>query len=72
MDGLVATRAIRESVPECQVVLVSGSMFLDYEEGLGAARAAGAAGYVLKSRAVLDLAEVCVSTCTGAGSAPLQ
>jgi hypothetical protein len=44
-------------------VLVSGSMFFDHEEGLEAARSAGAAGYVLKSRAVLDLADACVATC---------
>lgn len=62
MDGLEATRAILESLPDCHVVLVSGSIFVDRdEEAVETARAAGASAYVLKSRAVLDLAEVVVS-----------
>jgi CheY-like chemotaxis protein len=59
LDGLEATRLIRKDQPECRVVLVSGSIFVDRgDEGDEAARAAGASAYVVKSRAVLDLAEL--------------
>jgi DNA-binding NarL/FixJ family response regulator len=62
LDGLEATRLIRKDQPECRVVLVSGSIFVDRgDEGDEAARAAGASAYVVKSRAVLDLAEVVVT-----------
>jgi len=62
LDGLEATRLIRKDQPECRVVLVSGSIFVDRgDEGFEAARAAGASAYIVKSRAVLDLAEVVVS-----------
>jgi NarL family two-component system response regulator LiaR len=62
LDGLEATRLIRKDQPECRVVLVSGSIFVDRGgEGDEAARAAGASAYVVKSRAVLDLAEVVVT-----------
>ena len=69
LDGLEATRLIREAQPECQVVLVSGSIFVDRgDEGFEAARAAGASAYVVKSRAVLDLAEVVVSVARSTGN----
>ena len=62
LDGIEATRLIREDQPECRVVLVSGSIFVDRgDEGDEAARAAGASAYVVKSRVVLDLAEVVVA-----------
>jgi DNA-binding NarL/FixJ family response regulator len=62
LDGLEATRLIRKDQPGCRVILVSGSIFVDRgDEGDEAARAAGASAYVVKSRAVLDLAEVVVS-----------
>ena len=62
LDGLEATKLITKDQPECRVVLVSGSIFVDRgDEGFEAARAAGASAYVVKSRAVLDLAEVVVS-----------
>ena len=62
LDGIEATRLIRKDQPECRVVLVSGSIFVDRgDEGDEAARAAGASAYVVKSRAVLDLAEVVVA-----------
>jgi DNA-binding NarL/FixJ family response regulator len=62
LDGIEATRLIRKDRPECRVVLVSGSIFVDRgDEGDQAARAAGASAYVVKSRAVLDLAEVVVA-----------
>ena len=45
MDGIEATRLIRKDQPECRVVLVSGSIFVDRgDEGLEAARTAGRAG----------------------------
>lgn len=59
LDGIDATRSIRSSVPECRVVLVSGSIFQErVGKGIEVAREAGASGYVLKSRAVLELAEI--------------
>jgi two-component system, NarL family, response regulator LiaR len=62
LDGIEATRMIRRDQPDCRVVLVSGSIFVDRgDEGLEAAHAAGASAYVVKSRAVLDLAEVVVA-----------
>jgi DNA-binding NarL/FixJ family response regulator len=62
LDGLEATRRIRRDRPECQVVLVSGSIFIERgDEGVEAAHAAGASAYVIKSKAVLDLPEVIVS-----------
>jgi DNA-binding NarL/FixJ family response regulator len=62
LDGIEATRLIRKDQPECRVVLVSGSIFVDRgDEGDEAARVAGASAYVVKSRAVLDLAEVVVA-----------
>lgn len=71
MDGLEATRRIRSSEPACGVVLVSGSIFVDREdEGLEAARAAGASGYVLKSRAALDLPDAVISAARGGVEAP--
>jgi DNA-binding NarL/FixJ family response regulator len=66
VDGLEATRLIRMKQPECHVVLVSGSIFIDRgDEGLEAARAAGASAYVVKSKAVLELPEVIVSVARG-------
>src|SRR2546425_10721673 len=57
MDGIVATRAILESLPDCHVVLVSGSIFVGHDdEAVETALAAGAPAYVQKSRAGLDLA----------------
>ena len=68
LDGLEATRLIRKDQPECRVVLVSGSIFVDRgDEGFEAARAAGASAYVVKSRAVLDLAEIVVSVARSTG-----
>ena len=68
LDGLEATRLIRKDQPECRVVLVSGSIFVERgDEGFEAARAAGASAYVVKSRAVLDLAEIVVSVARSTG-----
>jgi len=66
VDGFEATRLIRRNQPECHVVLVSGSIFVDRgDEGSEAARAAGASAYVVKSKAVLELPEVIVSIARG-------
>jgi DNA-binding NarL/FixJ family response regulator len=62
-DGVEATAAIRESDPSSRIVVVSGSVFHDR---IADARAAGAAGYVTKSRAVEDLVEVLLAVCHGA------
>jgi DNA-binding NarL/FixJ family response regulator len=71
MDGLEAAKMIRRSQPDCRVVLVSGSIFVERdEEGLEAARVAGASAYVVKSRAVLDLANSVVAVARAGGDAP--
>jgi DNA-binding NarL/FixJ family response regulator len=73
MGGLEATRMIRSSQPECRVVLVSGSIFVErVEEGLEAARAAGVSAYVVTSKAVLDLADAVVSVARAGGDAPTR
>ena len=73
MDGLEAARMIRSSEPECQVVLVSGSIFVERDEqGLEAARAAGASAYLVKSRAVLELADTVASVARPSGEAPTR
>jgi DNA-binding NarL/FixJ family response regulator len=73
MDGLAAARMILSSEPECRVVLVSGSIFVEREEqGLEAARAAGASAYLVKSRAVLELADTVVSVARASGEAPTR
>ena len=71
MDGLEAARMIRSSAPECRVVLVSGSIFIEREEqGLEAARAAAASVYLVRSRAVLELADTVASVARPSGAAP--
>jgi len=61
LDGIDAARIIRARRPECRVVLVSGSIFQDrIGKGVELARDAGASAYVLKSRAVLELADTVV------------
>jgi DNA-binding NarL/FixJ family response regulator len=68
MDGLETSRRIRRSEPECRVVLVSGSIFVERdEEGSEAARAAGASAYVAKSRAAIDLADAVVAVARTSG-----
>jgi DNA-binding NarL/FixJ family response regulator len=58
MDGIEATKVIRASQPSCRVVLVSGSIFQErIGKGVEVAQQAGASAYVLKSRAVLELAD---------------
>jgi DNA-binding NarL/FixJ family response regulator len=58
MDGIEATKQIRAGRPECRVVLVSGSIFQErVGKGAEVARSAGASAYVLKSRAIVELAD---------------
>jgi len=52
LDGLAATREISRAVPSSRVVIVSNEADPDIVQ---AAFAAGARGYVLKSRAAVDL-----------------
>jgi two-component system, NarL family, response regulator LiaR len=62
VDGIEATKTIRASRPATRVVLVSGSIFQEQaDQGLDAAREAGASAYVPKSRAVFELAEAVLS-----------
>jgi two-component system, NarL family, response regulator LiaR len=73
LDGIEATRLIRKDQPECRIVLVSGSIFLDMgDDDERAARAAGASAYVVKSRAALDLAEVVVSVARSGGNTSVE
>jgi DNA-binding NarL/FixJ family response regulator len=60
MDGIAATEAIREELPETRVIVLTGS---EAPQDVARARAAGAAGYVTKDqiagdlvRAILDVA----------------
>ena len=52
MDGIEATRAIREELPNTAVVVVTGSAAT---KDVSRARAAGAAGYVTKDQIAGDL-----------------
>jgi NarL family two-component system response regulator LiaR len=52
MDGIEATRAIREALPDTAVVVVTGSAAT---RDVSRARAAGAAGYVTKDQIAGDL-----------------
>ena len=52
MDGIDATRAIRDEIPETSVIVLTGSNATD---DVSAARAAGASGYVTKDQIAGDL-----------------
>ena len=52
MDGIEATEAIREQVPETRVIVLTGS---EAPHDVSRARAAGAAGYVTKDQIAGDL-----------------
>jgi DNA-binding NarL/FixJ family response regulator len=52
MDGIEATRLIREALPSTRIVIVTGS---DSSDDVDRARRAGAAGYVTKDRLAADL-----------------
>ena len=72
MDGIEATRVIRARQPECRVVLVSGSIFQErIGKGIEVAHEVGASAYVLKSRAVLDLADTVHAVALSAAPADL-
>jgi DNA-binding NarL/FixJ family response regulator len=58
LDGIEATRLLRESAPDVPVVAISGH---DYEERVLEIREAGADDYVRKSRVHEDLTEVLAS-----------
>lgn len=61
-DGVQATAAISAADPSQRIVVVSGSR---YRDRINAARAAGAAGFVTKARAVEELADVLHAVCDG-------
>jgi DNA-binding NarL/FixJ family response regulator len=52
MDGIEATRRIREALPSTRIVIITGS---DSVDDVDRARRAGAAGYVTKDRLAADL-----------------
>jgi DNA-binding NarL/FixJ family response regulator len=52
LDGIDATRAIHEELPDTRVVVLTGSAATD---DIARARAAGAAGYVTKDQIAEDL-----------------
>jgi DNA-binding NarL/FixJ family response regulator len=54
-DGIEATRRIRDAAPEAKVVLLTG---VERPEAIAEALAAGACGYVPKSRAVDEVLDV--------------
>lgn len=58
VDGIEATRLLREAVPHLPVVAISGH---DYEERVLEIREAGAADYVRKSRVEEELPDVLAS-----------
>jgi DNA-binding NarL/FixJ family response regulator len=62
MDGVEATRIIVETLPATQVVVVSGAAQAGQAE---AARQAGAAAYVRKSRMPTDLVETILAVHRG-------
>ena len=60
IDGIVATRLVREARPRLCVLMLSGAE----PEPLDEARAAGAIGYVNKLRAPEDLVPTLLALCT--------
>jgi CheY-like chemotaxis protein len=60
LDGVGATRLLRERTPELPVVAISGH---DYEERVLEIVEAGAADYVRKARVPEDLADVLAAVC---------
>ena len=58
LDGIEATRVLRECCPEVPVVAISGH---DYEERVLEIREAGAVDYVRKSRVEEELTDVLAS-----------
>jgi DNA-binding NarL/FixJ family response regulator len=62
MDGVEASRRIREEQPALPIVLVSASQFVDR---VARARAAGATGYVQKGGIDTDLLEAVLAAAEG-------
>jgi DNA-binding NarL/FixJ family response regulator len=62
LDGVEATRLLRETLPELPIVAVSGH---DYEERVLEIRAAGAADYVRKARLQDELPAVAATLASG-------
>lgn len=62
MDGVEATRRIAEVLPDVRVLMVSASVYADRAE---TARAAGASGYITKSRVADELIETVVAIAGG-------
>ncbi|MQM26055.1 response regulator [Glycomyces albidus] len=61
-DGIAATRALRERLPECLVVMLTT---FDDQDSIVEAMRAGARGYLLKDRPSKDLADAIRTACTG-------
>jgi DNA-binding NarL/FixJ family response regulator len=59
MDGIDATRAIRDELPETSVIVLTGS---NATGDVSAARQAGAAGYVTKDQIAGDLVRAIIDT----------
>ncbi len=62
MDGVEATRLLRERMPETPVLAISGH---DYEERVLEIRNAGAADYVRKARLEDELTAVAAALASG-------
>jgi two-component system, NarL family, nitrate/nitrite response regulator NarL len=62
LDGVEATRLLRESLPELPIVAVSGH---DYEERVLEIRSAGADDYVRKARMADELPRALLALLTG-------
>jgi CheY-like chemotaxis protein len=62
MDGVEATRRLRELLPEIPVLAISGH---EYEERALEIRAAGAADYVRKARLEDELTAVAAALASG-------
>jgi DNA-binding NarL/FixJ family response regulator len=54
LDGIEATRRLREEAPQARVLMLTGS---DARQDVARARKAGAAAYVTKDRIAADLVE---------------
>jgi len=61
MDGIQATRAIRDEVPRARVVMVTGSAATD---DVSRARSAGASAYVTKDQIARDLVRAILDAAT--------
>ncbi|HEY3267115.1 MAG TPA: response regulator transcription factor [Armatimonadota bacterium] len=67
MDGIAATRAIKEALPQTAVVVLTN---FDDEERLFGALKAGAIGYILKSASLPEVADGIRSAYRGEGVLP--